>query len=292
MTKKITLALIGRGHWGSTYRKTIDGMTDIVLPDKFIFGRDYKEQLNKIKISEIDGVIIAATTSAHFEIASYLLNRGFCNLLIEKPLTQTLNQAKQLESIVKTIPNAKILVGHLMLYDPAWKRMKKASKNLGKILKISYTALKGPPVKEGNILQDAGPHPIYLFMDILRKPKIVTAKKKKYDNIELIFEFSNGARGSATIGAIYPYRIRGIEIEGDKGKLILNEFVNPRKLQYFYGNASNELYFPTQTSSLEQEIKEFANCIQGKKPGVSISDGLEVVRIIDLAEKSLSLVDS
>lgn len=291
MSKKIVLALVGRGHWGSTYKKTIDGMRDIVLPDKFIFGRDYRERLKKINTADINGVVIAATTSAHFEIASYLLNHGFKNLLIEKPLTQTFQQAKNLAKIVKTIPSTKILVGHLMLFDPAWQQMKKASKTLGKILKINYTALKGPPVKEGTILQDASPHPIYLFMDILGRPKTVAAKKKEYDNIEILFKFNNGARGSATIGAIYPVRIRGIEIEGERGKLTLNEFVNPRKLQYFYGNRSNELYFPTRTSSLEQEIKEFVCCIQGKKSRVPLSSGLEVVKLVEVAEKTL-LVDS
>lgn len=281
--------LIGRGHWGQTYKKTIDGILDVTLPGKFIFGRDFKEGLKKINPSDIDGVIVAVTTSAHYEVASYLLRHGFNKLLIEKPLTQIYAQAKKLQKLLQTLPQARVLVGHLMLYDPAWKVMKAASKKLGKILQINYTALKGPPIKEGTVLQDAGPHPIYLFMDIAGDvPSKISARPTEYDNIDLTLEFDNGVLGVANIGTIYPERKRGIIITGEKGKLVLTEFVNPREL-LLIGNSgkSKSLSFPMTKSPLELEIMEFASCILGKNPKVPLSAGVKVVKIIELAEESL-----
>ncbi len=289
MDKRTTLVLIGRGHWGQVYKKTIDAMPNVFLPDKFIYGRGYKEGLKKSNISNIDGVVIAATTSAHFEIASYLLRHGFVRLLIEKPLTQTYDQAKKLQKLLQTTPRARVLVGHLMLYDPAWKVMKAASKKLGKILQINYTALKGPSIKEGTVLQDAGPHPIYLFMDIANDaPSKISARRREYDNVELTLEFNNGLSGIANIGTIHPERKRGIIITGEKGKLTLNEFVNPREL-LLTGNSgkTKSLSFPTSKSPLELEIMEFVSCILGKSPRVPLSSGVKVVKIIELAEESL-----
>lgn len=216
MSKKTTLALVGRGHWGQTYKRTINKMLNISLPDEFIFGRDYKSKLEKIKVQDIDGVIIAATTSSHFKIASYLLRNGFRNLLIEKPLTQTLYQAQNLAKMLRKMPTAKILVGHLMLYDPAWEKLKETSKKIGKILQINYTALQGPVVKEGTVLQDAGPHPIYLFMDIAgSKPVKVSAVATMYDNIELTLYFKGSLKGVAIIGTIYPERKRELIITSE-----------------------------------------------------------------------------
>lgn len=289
MSKRTTLALIGRGHWGQIYKKTINGMTNVTLPDKFIFGRDFQEGLKKIDAAEIDGVVVAVTTSSHYKVASYLLRHGLKKLLIEKPLTQTYAQAKKLQKLLQTTPQARVLVGHLMLYDPAWKVMKAASKKLGKILQINYTALKGPPIKEGTVLQDAGPHPIYLFMDTAKDtPSKISAKRGEYDNIELTLKFDNGLSGIANIGTIYPERKRELTITGEKGKLTLNEFVNPRELLLIGGGGkSKSLSFPTAKSPLELEITEFARCIQGKSPRVPLSAGVEVVKIIELAEKSL-----
>lgn len=289
MSKKTTLVLIGRGHWGQIYKKTIDSLPNVSLPDENIFGRDYKQGLKKSNIHDIDGVVVATTTSSHYEVACYLLKYGFNRLLIEKPLTQTFRQAQNLSRLLQTIPDAKVLVGHLMLYDPAWMKMKAASKKLSKIIQINYTALKGPPIKEGTVLQDAGPHPIYLFMDIADgKPAKVSARQTQYDNVELTLEFTNGLRGIANIGTIYPERKRGIIITGEKGKLLLSEFVNPRELLLVGKDGkSRKITFPTQKSPLELEIMEFLRCIRGGKPLVPLASGLEVVKLIEEAEKSL-----
>lgn len=293
MNKNTTLLLIGRGHWGQVYKKTIEDIPNISLPDRFIFGRDYKEGLKNISPEDIDGVIIAATTSAHFEVAYFLLKRGFKRLLIEKPLTKTFAQAKKLLNLIQTIPNCRVLAGHILLYDPAYKVMRKlAQDKLGKILKLNYSALKSPPISGATVLQDGGPHPIYIFMDIAKgKPTKVTARPTKYDNIELILEFDNGLLGIANIGTIYPERKREIIITGEKGKLVLNEFMNPRKLLFIDNNNNqSQQNFPTEKNSLEEEILEFITYItKGGESKTTLYSGVEVVKIIELAQKSLNL---
>lgn len=289
--RKTTLAIIGRGHWGKVYKKTIDAMRDLTLPDKYIYGRDYKS-IKNVK-SEIDGIIIAASTSAHYAITSYLLKCGFKNLLIEKPLTQTYSQAKKLEKLIETFTNATVMVGHTLIYDPAYNKIKEvAEKELGKIFQITYTSLKTPPIRNATVLQDAGSPPIYLFLDFAKKnPKTISAMPKDNDNIDLTLKFDNGLIAIAHIGSIYPERKRGIEIIGQEGKIVLNEFLNPRKLT-ITDNSKREknVPFPTNQTPLENEIQEFIDCIAtGKKPKTPYYQGVDVVRIIKLAEKSLKL---
>lgn len=289
MNNLTTLAIIGRGHWGQIYEKTIGKMDKIILPKQNIYGKDYRKI--KTNVSNIDGVIIAATTSAHYDVSTYLLNEGFRNLLIEKPLTQTYNQAKKLHKLIQTIPNAQVLVGHTLLYDPAYNKMKDIAQNeLGKISQINYFSLKTPPIKNATVLQDAGSPPIYLFLDFAGKNPIkVSAKPKKDDNIELRLEFDNGLTAIANIGSIHPTRKRGIEIIGKKGMLELNEFINPRDLVFTNNNGKKKHFtFPKEKTSLELEIEEFVNCLNHrKKPKTPYYSGIDVVRIIKLAEKSL-----
>lgn len=291
MSKKTTLVLIGRGHWGQIYKKTINGMPGIFLPSEHIYGKDYKEGLKKTTIHDIDGVIVASTTSSHYGVASYLLTHGFHRLLIEKPLTKTSAQARKLQKLLHTVSEPVVLVGHVLLYDPAYNKMKEVAHNkLGKIVQINYSSLKTPPIKGATIVQDAGSPAIYLFMDFAHeKPTKVSARPTTYDNVELTLEFDNGLLGIANIGTIYPERKRKIIITGEKGKLVLTEFMDPRELLFIDNNNKKEnLSFPTDRTPLEQELLEFVACIStGKSPKTPLSQGVDVVNIIEMAEKSL-----
>lgn len=290
MSKKITLALIGRGHWGKIYEKTISKMDGVILPKQNVYGKDYRNI--GVNTYRIDGVIVASSTSFHFEIASYLLKNGFKKMLIEKPLTQTYQQAKRLQELLQAVPDSCVLVGHTLLYDPAYNKMKKiAQAELGKILQINYSSLKTPPIRNATVLQDAGSPPIYLFLDFVGKnPTKVSAKPKEDDNIELRLVFNDGLIAVANIGSIHPVRKREIEIIGKKGILKLNEFVSPRDLILTENNNKRKyLTFPRKKTALELEIEEFIKCPNHrKKPRTPYYSGINVIRIIELAEKSLA----
>lgn len=289
--KKIRLALVGKGRWGSVYIKTIKLIPEIVLSEEFILGKDYKKVLTKGNVKVLDGVIIASPTSTHFEVASFLLKNGFDNLLIEKPLTNNLETAQELFQLQKNYPGSSLLVGHLLLYDQGYKKMKKvASKKIGKITQINYTSLKSSPILGSTVIQESGPHPFYLFLDIsVSSPKKVLAKSTNYDNILLAVNFENNISATALIGSIYPKRIRELEIVGEKGKLVLNEFINPRELVFIDKNNKREsISFPQDKNPLEMQLREFLNCIKtGRRPQTPISQGIEVVRLIEQAEASL-----
>ncbi len=73
---------------------------------------DYRELFGKV-----DAVSIAATTSAHYEIAKHCLAEGI-HVLIEKPITETVAQAEELIALAAK-HNAKLQVGHLERFNSA-----------------------------------------------------------------------------------------------------------------------------------------------------------------------------
>lgn len=73
---------------------------------------DYRDLLGRI-----DAVALSTPTSTHFEIASMLLQNGV-HLLLEKPITTTLDEARELVRLAAD--NGLVLqVGHLERFNPA-----------------------------------------------------------------------------------------------------------------------------------------------------------------------------
>ena len=68
-------------------------------------------------IGEVDAVVLATPTSTHFDIACELLDKGI-HLLLEKPITTTLDEARELVSMADN-KGIVLQVGHLERFNPA-----------------------------------------------------------------------------------------------------------------------------------------------------------------------------
>lgn len=132
---KIKTSIIGIGHLGKIHcnllinNKLADfiGVYDIVpsnsqkIADKFNI-KNFKSIDELIEQSE--SVIIAAPTSAHYEIAEKcLLASRHC--FIEKPVTSTVEEAKKLASVAEKNKELVIQVGHIERFNPAIKALSK-----------------------------------------------------------------------------------------------------------------------------------------------------------------------
>lgn len=285
----VTLAIIGRGKWGQNYINTLNaGVQCASLPQKNILGRDYKDYL---RLSTADGIIIATPTNTHYQVAVSLLESELLHLLIEKPVTQTLEEALKLRQISEKL-KASIMVGHIQLYDPAYQEMVKNRNLVGKIKSITFKGLKSNIRPGVTTLQEWGPHPIYLCMDFLgRTPSSVSAKYSNNingDNVFLTLNFDE-VQATAEIGYNFPEKKREFTIMGDKGSITLDWSGQEKTLVYNRPDYSpQKLFFSTTNSPLKLQILEFAGFIKGEvKPKSPLSQGVEVMRIIDLAEESL-----
>lgn len=73
---------------------------------------DYKDLFGKV-----DAVSIVSTTNRHYEIAKAFLEQGI-HVLIEKPITETVDQANELIALAKQ-HQVKLQVGHLERFNAA-----------------------------------------------------------------------------------------------------------------------------------------------------------------------------
>ncbi|MCR5593759.1 MAG: Gfo/Idh/MocA family oxidoreductase [Saccharofermentans sp.] len=81
-------------------------------PDAAYFS-DYKKAIDEVKP---DIVAVTVPSGLHFEIAKYAMEHG-CNLLLEKPMTMSSSESKQIYDISKST-GKKIAMGHIYRYFP------------------------------------------------------------------------------------------------------------------------------------------------------------------------------
>ena len=131
----VRVGIVGIGKLGSIHLriyKELKGIGKIYLVDTNPQAldhhkgcqhlRDYRELKGKV-----DLVSIATPTSSHYKIAKFFLNNKI-PVLVEKPLTQDLKEAKKL--IAASKENKTLLfVGHVERYNNAYLAIRKIIKN-------------------------------------------------------------------------------------------------------------------------------------------------------------------
>ncbi|HSD62390.1 MAG TPA: Gfo/Idh/MocA family oxidoreductase, partial [Ignavibacteriaceae bacterium] len=126
--EKLKIGIIGAGHLGRLHAKMLIGISNCSLvgiydinelKSKTIseeFGTEIFEKQEDL-LEKVDAVSIAATTSAHYEIAKECLQKGK-HVFIEKPITATIPQAEELVKLAAD-RNLNLQVGHIERFNPA-----------------------------------------------------------------------------------------------------------------------------------------------------------------------------
>ena len=130
MSKKeiINIAIIGLGTIGKRHVMAIEKMDGIKVCGVVDFDLEANNFCNSKKIPyfsnlkhlndsmSVDGVIISTPTIMHFETSCLALKLGL-DVLIEKPITANVNEAKEISDLAKK-QNCKVLVGHQRRFYP------------------------------------------------------------------------------------------------------------------------------------------------------------------------------
>ena len=128
--EKVKTGVIGVGHLGRHHARVYSQVPEAQLvgvhdtdPEKGQkvaeeFDTKYFENLSDL-LERIDAVSLVVPTTFHYALAIDILDRGK-NLLIEKPITETVKQAEEVLSLAKA-KNLILQVGHIERFNPAFK---------------------------------------------------------------------------------------------------------------------------------------------------------------------------
>ena len=143
---KKNICVIGAGKWGRNHIKTLfdlNALGAVVDKNKNTLNSISKKfpecelfnSLDDDVIEKFDGFVIATEPASHFELARKVI-LGSKPVLVEKPLTLDYNSSKTLCDISENM-NVNLMVGHVLLFHPAFIKMKELVKN-GEVGEIQY----------------------------------------------------------------------------------------------------------------------------------------------------------
>jgi predicted dehydrogenase len=200
---------------------------------------DYRQMINE---THPDLVAVVVPTNLHFEVASYLLNRGI-NVLIEKPMTSTVEEASILLQIARN-KGAKIAVGHIERFNPAIIALKQhlMTENIGKIFHLHARRLGPfpPRIRDVGVILDLATHDIDIMRYLTRAEVVhVYAETQRHvhttceDLLMGVMRFNNDVIGMLDINWLTPTKIRELTVTGEKGMFLVNYLTQDI---YFYEN--------------------------------------------------------
>jgi predicted dehydrogenase len=223
---KLSIGIVGVGKLGEFHLKLLKELAlernDVALSGIFeanaLRAKSLSKQYQTRQFASLDelagrsnAAIIAAPTSAHFEIALTLLEKGL-HLFIEKPITAAIEQANKLIE-AERVHKVKIQVGHIERFNPA---LVAAEPFLGEPVFIAAERLSGfsKRVTDVSVVLDLMIHDIDLILSLVKSEvKTLAASgvsvfSNELDIANARIEFVNGAAATVTASRISRSKVR------------------------------------------------------------------------------------
>ena len=200
---------------------------------------NYREMVEK---TQPDLVAVVVPTHLHFEVASYILDRGI-NVLIEKPMANTVEEALALIQLAR-IRGVKLAVGHIERFNPAVIAMKRrlVAGELGKLFHLHARRLGPfpPRIRDVGVTLDLATHDI----DVMRYLADAEVERvyaeiqchihDSYEDLLLgVLRFTNQATGVLDVNWLTPTKVRELSVTGEKGMYLINYLTQD---VFFYEN--------------------------------------------------------
>jgi predicted dehydrogenase len=234
--KRMRAGVVGAGHMGQYHILVYAELWDVDLVglvdvDESKVARlsaqydtqgftDYRDLFGKVDI-----VSVAVPTPLHFQVARDFLEAGI-GVLIEKPLTPTLEEARELFRIARE-RNIVAHVGHVERFNGAVQELRKIvvnpilveSRRLGPFV---------PRVQSDTVVMDLMIHDIDIVLGLVDAEirRIVTSGAKVHSaqpdvaNVQIVFE--NGAIANITASRATEQKIRTLAITQPDAYIFLN----------------------------------------------------------------------
>lgn len=267
---------------------------------------------------EVDAVILATPAETHAAMAVSALGAGK-DVLVEKPLALTADDAQRVVDAVDE--SGRILgVGHLLEYHPAVEYLKSVvdDGSLGDIYYCySQRVNLGTFRARENALWSLAPHDISVMIYLFEESPVrleATGQDFLQDGIEdvvfLDMEFASGRIGHVQVSWLDPHKERKITVVGSEKMAVFDDMSSREKLRVYDKGAQfsdpgrhgagfadsltvreGDVVIPHISSAepLDRECVAFLDAVVTRTPPrADARDGLEVVKVLQEAERCLS----
>lgn len=295
--EKINVGVIGVGHLGAFHAKiyshlksaNLIGICDVDKKRAKKIGRKYKiwyysdyQQL----FDKVQAVSIAVPTSLHYKIAKDFLDAGI-HVLVEKPITKTLEEADELINIAKD-KNLILQVGHIERFNPAVRAMEPYLKSPRFIEGQRMGPLtKKARVKDVGVVLDLMIHDIDIILGLLKSEVknievVGTSSISDFeDMVNVRLALKNATVCDITASRVTEEEVRKIRIFQEDSYILLDLLHHDAHIFRKKGDRiTKDRIKIKKQEPLKQELKSFINCVRtGLRPVVSGKEGREALSV-------------
>lgn len=321
--KKVKIGVLGAGHLGKIHIKLLKQIPSAELIGFYDVNEDTRQKVSDelgvkafATINELldlaDAVDIVTPTTSHFELAKTALTCGK-HFFIEKPLTNTLEEAKQLLMLAEE-SRVKAQVGHVERFNPAYLAVEKL--NISPMfIETHRLAQFNPRGTDVSVVLDLMIHDIDIILSLVKaevrklSASGVAVISNSPDIANARIEFDNGCVANITASRISMKNMRKMRVF-QKDTYVSMDFLSkqveiisledePKEGMNasevtLADNQKRYVHFEmpevTPVNSIERELSLFIDSIiHHKETVVSLTDGYRAMelayRIIDKIAK-------
>ncbi|MBC8311920.1 MAG: Gfo/Idh/MocA family oxidoreductase [Candidatus Marinimicrobia bacterium] len=320
----VKIGVIGVGHLGRFHVQQLSTIENVELVGIFDVNT---EQCTKVGtefsvatfskadllMQACDAISIVTPTTYHFEMAMQALHLD-CHVFIEKPITETIEQAQQLLDKAE-LCNKIIQVGHIERFNPAFLHVK--NQNLSpKFVEIHRLAPFNPRGTDVPVILDLMIHDIDILLSMVSssvkdiQASGVKVVSKTVDIANARISFENGCVANITASRISKGPMRKMRIFQEATYTTVDFLQKSVEIYHVEDElpdgVSKDSVFPleghekkyviyekpevVEHNALREELYHFASVIQqGEKPDV---DGHSAAAALHIALEIQKIIDS
>lgn len=267
--------------------------------------RDFDSMLDAV-----DCIDIVSPTVFHFEIAKKAIIKGK-HIFIEKPLTETTEQARELVSLAIKY-NVIVQVGHVERYNPAIRSMSGVKFN-PKFIEGHRLAMFNPRGTDVSVVLDLMIHDLDIILSLIKSEvKNVSANgvcivSNTPDICNARIEFVNGSVANLTASRISLKNMRKIRIFQDDAYISLDFLEKDAQVikieNHIEGDNFSGMTMHTNTglkriivetppimqnNAIEDELNDFFEAVSGNSSvTVTIQDGYRALHLAQLIQEKI-----
>ena len=292
---KVRIGIVGVGYLGTQHARILSYLEEAEL--KSVADIDFQKALQignrhgvryfqnyEEMIDDIDAAVVATDTSAHFSVSMNLLEQGK-HVLVEKPITATVEQGEQLvETAAKN--NLIFQVGHLERFNPAVEAVENMISE-PKFIEVQRLGSFSARSLDIDVVLDLMIHDLDIILALI-KDEVVAIKSsgihvvsEKTDIANARLEFKSGCVATLTASRVHQGKVRKLRIFEPTSYYSIDYIDQEVKIFPLDGRQTDIKTLKIQKEEpLKKELKNFLECIEaGKNTKVTGAEGLRALRL-------------
>jgi predicted dehydrogenase len=249
---------------------------------------------------QVDGVVVCTPPSTHFPFAKAVLAAGKA-LLLEKPMTGTLDEARQLAALDTAASAPPLMVAQTLRWNPAVLRAQELWSRLGRVHMLRLVQ-RLPPTNlswqrdqqqsvGGSVLL-TGVH-MFDLVRFLTGQEVVEVDSRQRHVMNPVTEdhfltravLSDGCWVTFEVSKYTQSRACWLEAVGEEGQLQLDYYYGG--LQLRRGREVEQIAADAQAPTLPAVLRDWLETVRaGTPPPVTVHDGLRTMEIVAACYRS------